>query len=91
MAGLGCSCTLCGVGVQALIQLKVDDNFRGRVLGLWGVFAIGATAVGGLLLGSVARVSSISATAIGSAIILAVLVVLIGGALIRGQELERHS
>ena len=91
VAGLGCSCTLCGVGVQALIQLKVDDNFRGRVLGLWGVFAIGATAVGGLLLGSVARVSSISTTAIGSAIILAVLVVLIGGALIRGQELERHS
>jgi len=69
----------------------VDDNFRGRVLGLWGVFAIGATAIGGLLLGSVARVSSISTTAIGSALILAVLSVLLGSTLIRGQEVERSS
>ena len=91
VGGLGCSCTLCGVGVQALIQLEVDDNFRGRVLGLWGVFAIGATAIGGLLLGSVARVSSISTTAIGSALILAVLSVLRGSTLIRGQEVERSS
>ena len=91
VAGLGCSCTLCGVGVQALIQLEVDDNVRGRVLGLWGVFAIGATAIGGLLLGSVARFSSISTTAIGSGLILAVLSVLLGSTLIRGQEVERSS
>jgi len=91
VAGLGGSCTLCGIGVQALIQLEVDDDFRGRVLGLWGVFAIGATATGGLLLGSVARASSISATAVGSGLLLSVLAVLLGSTLIRSERGERAA
>ena len=91
VAGLGGSCTLCGIGVQALIQLEVDDDFRGRVLGLWGVFAIGATATGGLLLGSVARASSISATAVGSGLLLSVLAVFLGSTLIRSERAERAA
>ncbi|MDH3641671.1 MAG: MFS transporter, partial [Gammaproteobacteria bacterium] len=91
VAGLGCSCTLCGIGVQALIQLEVDDDFRGRVLGLWGVFAIGATATGGLLLGGIARVSSISATALGSGALLLVFAVLLGGTLIRSEQAGRAA
>lgn len=91
VAGLGCSCTLCGVCVQALIQLEVDDEFRGRVMGLWSVFAIGATAVGGLLLGSVARASNISATAIGSAALLSVLAVLLGVTLLRSEGATRAA
>ncbi len=77
--------------VQALIQLEVDDEFRGRVMGLWSVFAIGATAVGGLLLGSVARASNISATAIGSAALLSVLAVLLGVTLLRSEGATRAA
>ena len=86
VAGLGGFCTLCGISVQALLQLEVDDEFRGRVLGLWGVFAIGATATGGFLMGAVARASSISGTAIGSAILLSVLAVFLGSTLIRNER-----
>ena len=86
VAGLGGFCTLCGISVQALLQLEVDDEFRGRVLGLWGVFAIGATAMGGFLMGGVARASSISATAIGSAVLLSVLALVLGGTLIRSER-----
>ena len=86
VAGLGGFCTLCGISVQALLQLEVDDEFRGRVLGLWGVFAIGATAMGGFLMGGVARASSISATAIGSAALLSVLALFLGSTLIRSER-----
>ena len=86
VAGLGGFCTLCGISVQALLQLEVDDEFRGRVLGLWGVFAIGATAMGGFLMGGVARASSISATAIGSAALLSVLALFLGSTLIRNER-----
>ena len=86
VAGLGGFCTLCGISAQALLQLEVDDVFRGRVLGLWGVFAIGATATGGLLMGGVARASSISATAIAAAALLSVLAVLLGGTLLRSER-----
>ena len=86
VAGLGGFCTLCGISVQALLQLEVDDEFRGRVLGLWGVFAVGATATGGFLMGAVARASSISGTAIGSAILLSVLAVFLGSTLIRNER-----
>lgn len=90
VAGLGGFCTLCGISVQALLQLEVDDEFRGRVLGLWGVFAIGATAMGGFLMGGVARASSVSATAIGSAALLSVLALFLGSTLIRSER-ERQS
>jgi len=85
VAGLGYSCTLCGVGVQAVIQVHVDDDFRGRVMGLWSVFAIGAPAMGGLLLGTVARATSIATTTFGSSTLLLILAVLIGAALMKAH------
>lgn len=86
IAGLGGFCTLCGISVQALLQLEVEDEFRGRVLGLWGVFAIGATATGGFLMGGVARATSISATAISASILLSILAFLLGVTLSRGNK-----
>jgi MFS family permease len=43
--------TIAGTGSQALAQLTVDEAFRGRVLSLWTVLAMGAPALGGLLMG----------------------------------------
>ena len=42
---------MAGTGSQALAQLTVDEAFRGRVLSLWTVIAMGAPALGGLLMG----------------------------------------
>lgn len=43
--------TIAGTSNQALTQLLVDDNFRGRVLSLWTMIAMGAPAGGALVMG----------------------------------------
>lgn len=51
IAGLGFFATLCGVGSQALIQVSVVNEFRGRVMSLWGAINVGGGAIGGLIFG----------------------------------------
>lgn len=46
--------TMIGTGSQALVQLNVDEAYRGRVMSLWTVIAMGAPAVGAVLVGSAA-------------------------------------
>ena len=48
--------TMVGTGCQAMVQLSVDEVFRGRVMSLWTVIAMGAPALGALLVGSLADV-----------------------------------
>ncbi|MEM7283006.1 MAG: MFS transporter [Pseudomonadota bacterium] len=51
MSVMGLSATIVGVGAQIIIQARVDDDYRGRVMSLWASLAFGAVAVGGLGLG----------------------------------------
>lgn len=51
---LGMITTMVGTGCQALAQLRVDESYRGRVLSLWAVLAMGSPAVGAFLLGGLA-------------------------------------
>jgi len=44
-----------GTSSQALAQLLVDEQFRGRVLSLWTVLAMGAPALGAMLIGALAQ------------------------------------
>lgn len=46
--------TMVGTGSQVLTQLMVADDYRGRVLSLWTVLAIGAPALGVLVMGGLA-------------------------------------
>jgi len=46
--------TMVGTGSQALAQLLVDEAFRGRVLSLWTVLAMGTPALGALIMGGLA-------------------------------------
>lgn len=48
-----CTTTI-GTGCQALAQLTVDEAYRGRVMSLWAVVAMGTPAIGAVLVGSVA-------------------------------------
>ena len=46
--------TMVGTGSQALAQLLVAEDFRGRVLSLWTVLAMGVPAIGAMVMGAFA-------------------------------------
>jgi MFS family permease len=50
----GYSITIGTVAAQTLVQSRIDDNMRGRVLSLWVAFTRGAPALGVLVIGSLA-------------------------------------
>ncbi len=52
---LSLAATMTGICGQALIQLVVSDDFRGRVMSLWTVFAMGMPAIGSFVLGLLAE------------------------------------
>ena len=54
VAALGAAGTQVGVGIQSAIQIRLDDDMRGRVMSLWTTTAIGGTALGALILGAAA-------------------------------------
>ena len=47
--------TIAGTTSQALAQLLVDDAYRGRVLSLWTMLAMGAPALGAVVVGALAQ------------------------------------
>jgi MFS family permease len=52
--------TIAGTGNQALAQLLVDEDYRGRVLSLWSMIAMGAPAGGALVMGLLADLCGFS-------------------------------
>jgi len=54
VAVLSLCTTMIGTGCQALVQLSVDETYRGRVMSLWTVVAMGTPALGAVLIGSIA-------------------------------------
>lgn len=77
--------TVVGTGNQALTQLMIDESYRGRVMSLWTVVAMGTPAVGAVLLGTLAdRVGFVAAMALPA---IAVLVLV----MISGQMLSRQA
>jgi MFS family permease len=54
VALISLSTTMIGTGCQALVQLSIDESLRGRVMSLWAVIAMGAPAVGAVIVGSLA-------------------------------------
>ncbi len=61
--------TMVGTGSQALAQLLVDDSYRGRVLSLWTMLAMGAPAAGAMVMGALADVLSFPSVLLGFALI----------------------
>ncbi len=74
VAALGLAITSVGIASQSAIQLHVADDYRGRVMSLWGTIGFGGTALGGLAVGAVSELVGLSlATAVwGAACIAAV-------------------
>lgn len=70
-----CTTTI-GTGCQALTQLTVEESYRGRVMSLWAVIAMGTPAVGAVLVGSAADALGFP-VAFASTALFALLVVLL--------------
>jgi len=51
---LSITVTITGTGCQALSQLTVSDELRGRVMSLWTVITMGTPAIGAFLMGALA-------------------------------------
>ncbi|WP_108126929.1 MFS transporter [Saccharospirillum mangrovi] len=47
--------TVIGTGSQALLQLTVDNAYRGRVLSIWSMVSLGAPSIGAFSMGAVAE------------------------------------
>jgi predicted MFS family arabinose efflux permease len=73
VTALGLLWSLCGVGSQILMQTHVDDEYRGRVSSFYSATVFGGTALGSLLIGTVASAWDLqhSVTAAGIAIVVA--------------------
>ena len=52
---LSMNTTIAGTATQALAQLTVDETYRGRVLSLWSMLAMGAPAIGAIAIGALAQ------------------------------------
>jgi MFS family permease len=66
---LSLATTMAGTGSQALAQLAVDEAYRGRVLSLWTVFAMGAPALGGFTIGALSDALGMVQVLVGAALL----------------------
>ena len=55
VALLGFATTLCTIGMQVELQSTVDNDYRGRVVSLWGVVTIAMPSLGSTLIGTLAH------------------------------------
>ena len=51
IAVLGGTVTLLAISLQSLVQMAIEDNYRGRVMGLWTTISIGSGALGAMTMG----------------------------------------
>ncbi len=51
MSVAGFAISACGITTQIMIQMRVDESMRGRVLSLWGLINFGGPAFGAVFLG----------------------------------------
>ena len=77
VAALGFVLTLVGIGSQSLIQTRVTETMRGRVLSLWAAVAFSAPAIGSVIIGTVADSVGVGRTTFVSGILCALLALLL--------------
>ncbi len=73
VALLGTLVTLCSVGLQAVLQSNLDDAYRGRLVGLWGVVNVAGPSIGGALIGTLSHFANLPDVCAASGLLCAVL------------------
>lgn len=66
---------MCGVGLQVVLQKSIDEAYRGRILGLWGMCNVAGPGIGGALLGSLSQGIGVRAAAVVSGVLCTALAV----------------
>ena len=56
--------TINGIDLQAVVQLELNDTYRGRVMSLWVVLVIGLAAISAILMGAIGDILGIQNTLI---------------------------
>jgi len=51
VALIGAAVTLLAISLQSTVQMAIEDQYRGRVMGLWTTISIGSGALGAVLMG----------------------------------------
>ncbi len=77
VAALGFVLTLVGIGSQSLIQTRVTEAMRGRVLSLWAAVAFSAPAIGSVIIGAVADRIGVGITTLVSGLLCSLLAILL--------------
>lgn len=74
----GFSASYAGITSQSILQISLDDSYRGRVMSLWTTASFGAPAIGALLMGAMGEITGTGAAVavIASAGLLLTLVLL---------------
>ena len=75
MFGIGLAQSLAMVSCQTAVQVNVDEDYRGRVLSVYVMSFCAGTPIGALVGGIVASVVGLRATIVGSAVLLAIAVI----------------
>jgi predicted MFS family arabinose efflux permease len=70
---LGGGMVMTGIGIQSTLQLAIAEEYRGRVLGLYGVCFMGGPAIGALGIGAVVEFFGLKAPILGAALSILVL------------------
>lgn len=83
MGCLGMAVTITGVGVQIIIQSRVEDDYRGRVMSIWASIGFGSVAIGGLAIGAFAEPLSLSSATLIAGVACSSLVLIIARPLLR--------
>ena len=57
----GFSASYAGITSQSVLQISLEDDYRGRVMSLWTTLSFGAPAVGALLMGAISEITGTGA------------------------------
>ena len=61
VAMVGAAVTLLAISLQSAVQMAIEDQYRGRVMGLWTTISIGSGALGAVLMGVLVDLVGVSA------------------------------
>ena len=58
--GLGVAISFSQISSQSIVQLQVADNYRARVISLWGILSMGLAGFGALIIGFISELVGLS-------------------------------
>jgi len=61
VAMVGATVTLLAISLQSTVQMAIEDQYRGRVMGFWTTISIGSGAFGAVLMGVLVDLAGVSA------------------------------